>query len=645
MTTRMTVFHAELVQDSALSVSGLDRSTNADQPFTIVDGVPVLLGSGLKGAALAMAQRFFHPIPSAVSETTKQSGFRRSCWEFFNTRPAKQVAVNPELRAGVGIRQETGARAQGILYDREVIPSGTRWPLEVWVDWSHAINEDEAKEAEGILGYVLSQHWANGRCWLGGGAARGMGWCHLEKLQANRLDTQAYESWIASDRKTLPSPCAQIPSVEPTRSWCFWTLDLSISFGEYKPEKAETAWGLDMLAIGPHDSERTIQQRGDGVWAKPAWQKADSKEAFVTDRSIVMEGGRPLLPGSTLRGPLRHAYSHAQRADGASIQDPHPVQGNVQPTDLAAEIFGTVAQSSSILICDGHADKNWVAALLHMHAEDEFSAGSYGSAKRDAVRLLRGTFPLRIVVEGKDSKAVEPTTKKIDTLVALGKLGHLPIGGHKTRGAGWGRWQPEAWSKCEVVAQQPRVESAVAGAATTTDSTNTNRKRVCPLVIPVHTKVLVSVQKGECSTATLTLEQACCEAMKRIQKVDLTAWWCEPSIDVSVNTPPQVFGTDWPEQNKLHVDEVMFCTKNSVWRAARACGSVKWVFLQEVPQTQTGALPVTVTSTPTRLHGSNRFSSASTGQRWVMLREWSDGQQLLGYTISDVEQETKHAGN
>ena len=39
MTTKLTLFTATLVQDSALSVSGLNRETSADQPFALVDGV------------------------------------------------------------------------------------------------------------------------------------------------------------------------------------------------------------------------------------------------------------------------------------------------------------------------------------------------------------------------------------------------------------------------------------------------------------------------------------------------------------------------------------------------------------------------------------------------------------------------------
>ena len=37
MNARLTLFTATLVQDSALSVSGVDRESSADQPFALVD--------------------------------------------------------------------------------------------------------------------------------------------------------------------------------------------------------------------------------------------------------------------------------------------------------------------------------------------------------------------------------------------------------------------------------------------------------------------------------------------------------------------------------------------------------------------------------------------------------------------------------
>jgi hypothetical protein len=71
VTTKLTLFTATLVQDPALSVSGLDRETSADRPFALVDGVPSLVGRSLKGAADAMANRFCSPLPRSVSNDIK----------------------------------------------------------------------------------------------------------------------------------------------------------------------------------------------------------------------------------------------------------------------------------------------------------------------------------------------------------------------------------------------------------------------------------------------------------------------------------------------------------------------------------------------------------------------------------------------
>ena len=400
MTSRLTLFTATLVQDSALSISGVDRESTSDKPFTIVNDVPVMSGRGLKGAAVAMARRFFDPLPRSISEeSSRRTALRRSAWEFSNSTPDRATGARLPLRASAGIFQKTGARASGVLYDREVVPAGTRWPLVFRVDWSWA--EAEANEAEGILGYVLAEHWAKGRCWLGGDIARGLGWCHIENLCAYRLDEQAYEAWVASGRNKLPDPLLKTPVVEPTRSWCFRTLEVRLGFGEYRPngDKAPP-WGLDMLSVGPHSADRSMQSFGSGALARPSWAaNAHAAGAELdTDRALLMEENCPLLPGASVRGPMRHAFSRDVRAYGGSVEDPHLVQGNVGENDDAGKIFGTATHSSQVLICDARALEGWAAARLHMHAEDEFSAGSYGSAKRDAVRMLRGVFPVRIVV-------------------------------------------------------------------------------------------------------------------------------------------------------------------------------------------------------------------------------------------------------
>ena len=626
MSIRLTLFSATFVQDSALSVSGFDRESSADQPFALVDGVPTLVGRGIKGAAVAMAKRFFDPLPRAVSDDIKHGALRRSAWEFAD---ATATGV-PRVRAGVGIRHKTSARASHVLYDRETVPAGTRWQLTLRIDWSHAANEDEGHEAEGILGYVLARHWAKGRCWLGGGVARGLGWCHIEELKAWRLDDQHYESWVTSGRRKLPDPLGAVPVAEPTRSWCFRTLDVDVSFGEYKPEPDGASWGLDMLAMGPHETERAVQPTGDGAWAKPAWAtNAAVPDALSTDRAILMDGARPLLPGSSVRGPIRHAFSRAEHASGREVKDPHLVQGDVGANDPAGRAFGTVSQSSGILIRDARAEAGWAAAKLHMHAEDEFSAGSYGSAKRDAVRLLHGEFPVRVVIEGASPAQVDPLVQIIDRQVALGTLGHLPLGGHKTRGAGWGRWTPKAWVKDDVNAArswaQP-VEHPVAPASTV--------RPVPPFLDrPDEAEAWVRTKSGALG-ATLTLGEAAKAAKVALGARGLVAWWCDPTIDLDLSTPPATFSRAWPADNdSLQVDEVAFYAQQAVWRAARTSSGVRFVIIEEVASNEEGARATSAVHTPARLHGFRRFSSANTGQGAVLLREWHVGDEVIGFTI------------
>jgi len=619
------------VQDSALSVSGLDREATADQPFALVDGVPTLVGRGLKGAAVAMAKRFFDPLPRAVSDDIKHGTLRRSAWEFSDATPDE--SVSPVLRAGVGIRHKTGARASGVLYDREVIPAGTRWQLCFRVDRSCALGDAEFTEAERILGYVLGEHWAKGRCWLGGGVARGLGWCHIEGLKAFRFDEEGYEKWILAGRPRTPAfGAVEVPTVLPTRSWCFRTLDVDISFGEYKPDPGEAAWGLDMFVVGPHDTERAVQPTGDGLWAKPAWAtNADTPDVLSTDRALVMEGDRPLLPGASVRGPLRQTFSRLERAKGHDVKDPHVVQGDIGKDDPAGKVFGTVNQSSRILIRDALAESGWAAAKLHMHAEDEFSAGSYGSAKRDAVRMLRGTFPVRIVVEGPTADDVEPLMKLIDRQVALGAIGHLFLGGHKTRGAGAGHWQAKAWGVDDVA----KVRSW-APPETKAQVTNGPRSKRTFIERPDAAEAWIRSKTGAV-TEPLTLGAAA-KLAKAALGENLVAWWCDPTIDLSLTTPPSTFRREWPsDDDELQVDEVAFYAERAVWRAARTASGARFVIIEELSSRSDGAKQARVVYTPARLHGFSRFSSANTGPGNVLLREWHVDDAILGFTITQEQ--------
>jgi CRISPR/Cas system CSM-associated protein Csm3 (group 7 of RAMP superfamily) len=649
MMTTYTIFTGTLVQDSALSVSGIDRESTSDQPFALVGDTPVLSGRGLKGAAVAMARRCFTFLPRSITEErTRSAALVRSAWELDNAHPADGQKVKLALRAGVGIRQKTGARASGVLYDREVVPAGTRWQLCLRVSWHLARKAGESpEEVEQILGYILHAQWSQGRCWLGGGASRGLGWCHLEGLAAYRLDQPAYERWLTSQRKVLPPREPEIPRAKPTRTWCFRTLDLKLHAGEYRPDAGQDAWGLDMLAIGPHSQEINDQPCPSDHWVHPPQLAASSEplSSVDTDRAIAMESGVPLLPGSSLRGPMRHAFSRALRG---AARDPHLCQGAVGEADPAGQLFGTVAQSSALLIRDGHAEGDWFAARLHMHAEDELSAGSYGSAKRDAVRLLKATFPIRLVVEGPCAQAVEQELQKIDRLVALGALGHLLIGGHKTRGAGACRWVAEPWRSDDVQKEAepspPRESPATPSRSPSPlpDGSELSRRpsgeSACEAPADSARGLRVEITSQHLERAKLTLEEAAQEARSALGD-ELTCWWCEPRIDLEVRKAPVTFGWTWPqEEPSLHgalvLDEVVFLTPTASWRAARTATGIRAVLLREAPREATDVREPDheVRNIPAHLHGNRERFPHLEAIGTLTLREWRVAGEVLGYT-------------
>lgn len=636
----LTVFTGTLVQDSPLSISGIDRASPSDRPFTIVDGEPVLSGKALKGAAVAMARRFFDPLPRSISEDANRTdALRESSWRFRVEHLVDGGAPTLRHRAGAGIRHKTGARAQGVQYDRETTEAGTRWTFQVLADGYVA--RDEATEAEGILGYVLAEHWASGRCWLGGDVARGMGWCHLENLRAYRLTASDWDRWETS--KTLPDAMESVPTVEPTRSWSFRAFDVRIAFGEYQPDQPhdEKSWGLDTLSVGPHELYVGSQETGSGYWATPPWMDGAAPPVLATDRAIVTDGKNPVIPGSSLRGAMRHDYSRRARARGDVVIDPHTVEGNVPDTDCAGKLFGTVTQSSPVLIRDAvlAPDTSWTAARFHMHAEDEFSAGSYGSSKRDAVRLLSGEFVTEIVVEAAAPDAADHLAAQVREVLDRGHLVQFPVGGHKTRGAGWGHWSYRE-STIDIVKQrdwaQPRRALRQPAAA---------RQASLPEWSAWKTEsqtVWLLRESGRIDIESLTLGAALGAAdVNGLGK--FMAWWCEPTIDFTVTQAPETLGTEPPDDNPLLVDEAAFFFEAGCLRVARTANGVRWARLREHPAEHEHGVRAEVRHVPAQLHGGGaRFDVQRSPRKVLVVREWIADGVTVGFTLATDGKAAEH---
>lgn len=432
-----TLFMGTLVQESFLSVGGVDDpDTTVDSPFCR-DGRdrPTLRGTGLAGALIATLRRHLgQPVPKTISGS--EDGRQPSVWRLFSSHPLE--SAKPAYRQHVAIDARTGAAATGALFNVETLPPGTRWPFLLEVDTARdAPAANHAREA--------LRHWAAGRCLLGREVARGLGWMHLDDLYEYPLTDEQSDAWpcakAAGDypgyiKKSFSSLAKPVPATrDALNGWL--EITGSVSAGAH-----HEGYGIDSLSIGGHASEELAAAWDDRFLATDGM--SNPKAAFDPDFAIVtfeQKGGNqsvrrlPYIPGSSLRGPLRHALARLRTARGERAR------GDTDPA-VVKSLFGTVEESAKLLICDALPDDGPDAPTLQLawmqhHAEDEFAGGAYESAKFDRVAVMQGRFRWKMVVE--DAKTDEQAALK--ELFALARAGQIGIGGGQWRGHGWLHWQ------------------------------------------------------------------------------------------------------------------------------------------------------------------------------------------------------------
>jgi CRISPR/Cas system CSM-associated protein Csm3 (group 7 of RAMP superfamily) len=432
-----TLFVGTLVQDSFLSVGGTDDPTaSMDSPFCLDGrGHRTLRGTGLAGALVATLRRILNPEP--VPKTISGSNDERcpSVWRCFNSHPLQSNPL-PTVRQHVAIDARTGGAATGMLFDVETLPPQTRWSFLLEVDTSRD------PQAADLARQVLV-HWAAGRCLLGREVARGLGWLRLDNCHEYPLTTANSERWpqaraadrypqyIAEQFAALATPILAAPATLP--GWC--EISGTLSAGEYRPTwhgEDETAWGLDSLSIGGHASEEVLASWNDQFLAPDGLQTPPPADWFDPDFAVVTSERQPYIPGSSLRGALRHALTRLVKANG-------------QETDVVKTLFGTFDEinklfiSAKLLICDAFPDNDLAIQLawFQHHAEDEFAASTYDSGKFDRVAVVQGQFRWRMVVEDADAEELA----QLKMLLALAQNSQIGLGGGQWRGHGWLHWR------------------------------------------------------------------------------------------------------------------------------------------------------------------------------------------------------------
>lgn len=427
------LFVGTLVQESFLSMGGSDDPlTTVDSPFCR-DGLqrPLLRGSGLAGALVATLRQLRGPVPPEISGS--KDGAESSVWRFYHSHcegPAPMA-----YRQHVAINHRTGAAEDGALFNVETLPPGTRWSFLLEVDTRRQPSAaDLARDA-------LAQ-WQQGRCFLGREVARGMGWLRLQGLQEYQLQIADADQWPhaeAADR--YPDYLAETfaerrpnkpPNTAPTSKSGEWGCCIKLG------PRAD-GYGLDSLSIGGHSSAELMAEWHGGYLAPSAMKEEENQKAFDPDFAVVTVGkgaeAKPYIPGSSLRGVLRHGLErHLRRQQLGEDKIRARVDG----------LFGTTEASARLLIRDALPveGETFPMAWMQHHAEDEFSGGSYGASRFDRIAVLSGSFETRLVLEASPEEAATRQTdlQDLQWLMAYASSGQLGLGGGQWRGHGWVNW-------------------------------------------------------------------------------------------------------------------------------------------------------------------------------------------------------------
>ncbi len=505
-----TLVCGHLVQQSGLLVGGSSLQWHGPDMQCAVDGQGRLTipGSGIAGALVETVARLFPKLfttrhnewlrwtltgkgkqPPGRGELT----LRQSCVRFWSAHPVKAPAQLRQLRQGVGVRQATGGTAsqRKALYDLEVVPPGVRWWFMLEIDTARG-----GPELEQMVLLALRE-WTQGRCWLGAGAARGLGWMRLEEFCAFRLPLrpQVVQQWPDNTLKidSLRSAMARFgklarpmgqpqldsltlsPELESLYDpFHYLILDVKFCTGP-EPE----SYGWNTLSAGGHLAGQVAAlQQGllgpEGIDQEEFLRYYEPD--FVPATTYVLRSQsyqeEPFLPGSGIRGPLRHVASAWHRGQGTPVQDPNAP--DFQPgqegkdrrnLDSIAQVFGLGTQSGRLLIRDAlllNSDDRgnpWHIAWFHHHAEDEFAGGVWGHGKFDRVALLEGQLGTQLVLEACSQEELQQMFATLRPALRLAELGYCALGGGKWRGHGWIRWQLTRAALTQAGRLRPLFES------------------------------------------------------------------------------------------------------------------------------------------------------------------------------------------
>jgi len=462
-----TIIKGNLKQLSAFNTGGNLPHTLVDNPLCL-DGLgrPTIRGTGLAGALIAHARTLYKDLPTQISagspshqqeqDNNQKLRLRESVWRFHHSHPkTKEQAEAREYRSGVAISGKTGAAIEGAKFNLETLPVGTSWEFILEIDEYL----DNSGKALPIALNTLAE-WVDGYCWLGRDVARGLGWMKLEEMNVYRLSSSDSRYWPNSQKipseilnDNLNEKMLDNAAIDAIKACCEPSKPLrylgkaTISINNHQEDEAP--WGIEMLSVGGEDAAWTVQDLNKDNLNLPVDQDAEKainsltpdkqlswSDISCTENDSQIIGPQPIIPGSSIRGAMRHILEWS--CEHLDAEDKEKELNNL------TQLFGSLDNSAELLISDARiCDKNYQLALIEMHAEDEFTGSTFASSKFNRMALLKGQFEFQFMFQCNNEDDYISRQNIFKRLNKLGYKNHIPIGSGQWRGMGWVNWHFE----------------------------------------------------------------------------------------------------------------------------------------------------------------------------------------------------------
>jgi CRISPR-associated protein Csm3 len=390
----------------SLSTTPVAQAYNAKEQIYL----PILHGSSLKGVIRSGFERLirtFNINSSCVAVTrdpfpTKLCGSCISCNVFGSMKQGSKICIEDALLSPLDIHaakqimliheqphsslllsSPDRKRRQGLFRPEEVVVAGTRFTLRIRLD-------NATEEEVGLLLLTLEE-FNQKRLQVGGAVSRGLGFINVKDLNVEKKSL---------DTGTLISKTMDIPDL----SGC------AVEWLKKTDGKKDSGRSDFSVYAHAHEKPEAGLQNGHVVAKFSLTTQLPFIMAGMIDESTVTNAGEPYIPGSTIKGFLRHKFS--ETADDTKTKDFFGDVWNHRSRVLVSDAFIVGAVKSTDEIPKGTKLQMWMV---------------FDNMKKDDIEEILSLVEKEpVVITGKKSAGIDRKAGRIEPTNNLVQFSLIP---------------------------------------------------------------------------------------------------------------------------------------------------------------------------------------------------------------------------